>query len=62
MVVLLCSSFSLGPTEGTPALTSRGFTEEDFEKVAEFFDRAVKIAVDVKAQTGEGAPCHYLPI
>lgn len=30
---------------GTPALTSRGFTETDFEKVAEFFDRAVEIAV-----------------
>ncbi|XP_024390705.1 serine hydroxymethyltransferase 1, mitochondrial [Physcomitrium patens] len=37
---------------GTPALTSRGFTEEDFEKVAEYFDRAVEIAVKVKKSTG----------
>eukprot|EP00250_Pteridium_aquilinum_P033202 c5313_g1_i1 orf=496-2067(-) len=33
---------------GTPALTSRGFTEEDFEKVAEFFDSAVQLALKVK--------------
>jgi len=37
---------------GTPALTSRGFTEEDFEKVAEFFDRAVGITVKVRDATG----------
>jgi glycine hydroxymethyltransferase len=30
---------------GAPALTSRGFKEEDFAKVAHFFDRAVAIAV-----------------
>lgn len=40
------------PRAGTPALTSRGFTEEDFEKVAEYFDRAVGIAVKVKKSTG----------
>jgi glycine hydroxymethyltransferase len=34
---------------GTPALTSRGFLEKDFEQVAEFFDRAVTIAVKLKA-------------
>ena len=34
---------------GTPALTSRGLKEDDFAKVAEFFDRAVKIACDLKA-------------
>jgi glycine hydroxymethyltransferase len=39
---------------GTPALTSRGFTEDDFEKVAEYFDRAVEIAVKVKGATGKG--------
>ena len=33
---------------GTPALTSRGFAEADFEQVADFFDRAVQIAVDHK--------------
>ncbi len=33
---------------GTPALTSRGFMEADFEKVADFFDRAVAIAQKLK--------------
>lgn len=37
---------------GSPALTSRGFVEADFDKVAEFVDRGVKIAVDLKAKTG----------
>lgn len=36
---------------GTPALTSRGFVEEDFEKVAEFFDTAVKLALKIKGDT-----------
>ncbi|XP_028068982.1 serine hydroxymethyltransferase, mitochondrial isoform X2 [Camellia sinensis] len=36
---------------GTPALTSRGFVEEDFAKVADFFDAAVKVAVKIKAET-----------
>ncbi|EOY15533.1 Serine hydroxymethyltransferase 2 isoform 2 [Theobroma cacao] len=36
---------------GTPALTSRGFIEEDFEKVADFFDAAVKLALKIKAET-----------
>jgi ABC-type nitrate/sulfonate/bicarbonate transport system substrate-binding protein len=34
---------------GTPALTSRGFIEEDFAKVADFFDAAVKLALKIKA-------------
>lgn len=37
---------------GTPAMTTRGFTDEDFEQVAEFFDRAVQIAVDISKETG----------
>mmetsp|Transcript_68395 Transcript_68395/g.142604 ORF Transcript_68395/g.142604 Transcript_68395/m.142604 type:complete len:487 (-) Transcript_68395:166-1626(-) len=37
---------------GTPALTSRGFTEADFEQVARFVDRAVDITHDIKAQVG----------
>ena len=43
----LISSYS----SGTPALTSRGFVEEDFAKVADFFDAAVKLAVKIKAET-----------
>lgn len=34
---------------GTPALTSRGFIEEDFVRVADFFDAAVKLALKIKA-------------
>uniref|UniRef100_A0A0E0D6K8 Serine hydroxymethyltransferase n=1 Tax=Oryza meridionalis TaxID=40149 RepID=A0A0E0D6K8_9ORYZ len=37
---------------GTPALTSRGFVEEDFAKVADFFDAAVNLALKVKAAAG----------
>ena len=37
---------------GSPALTSRGFVESDFEKVAELVDKAVEIAVDLRKQTG----------
>ena len=37
---------------GTPALTSRGLEEDDFAKVAEYFDRAVAIAVKLKASDG----------
>jgi glycine hydroxymethyltransferase len=39
---------------GTPALTSRGFLEEDFAKVAHFFDRAVDIALKLN-KTDQGA-------
>jgi glycine hydroxymethyltransferase len=34
---------------GTPAVTTRGFTEEDMEQVAEFFDRGVTIANNIKS-------------
>jgi len=34
---------------GTPALTSRGFEEKDFEAVAEFIHRGVQIAKEVNA-------------
>jgi glycine hydroxymethyltransferase len=33
---------------GTPALTSRGFVENDFSRVAHFFDRAVQIALKLQ--------------
>lgn len=35
---------------GTPAMTSRGFKQDDFIKVANFIDRAVKIAQEEKAK------------
>ncbi|KAL6012715.1 hypothetical protein ACLOJK_003204 [Asimina triloba] len=40
---------------GTPALTSRGFVEEDFVKVAEYFDAAAKLALKIKAETKGGS-------
>eukprot|EP00898_Chlorokybus_atmophyticus_P001969 jgi/Chlat1/2773/Chrsp187S02949 len=36
---------------GTPALTSRGFTEEDFVKVADFIDRGIQLALAAKKST-----------
>jgi glycine hydroxymethyltransferase len=33
---------------GTPALTTRGFVEEDFDVVAQFLDRVVKISIKVQ--------------
>jgi len=36
---------------GAPALTSRGFKEDDFIKVAEFIDEAVQIALGAKSMT-----------
>mmetsp|Transcript_47617 Transcript_47617/g.92963 ORF Transcript_47617/g.92963 Transcript_47617/m.92963 type:complete len:513 (+) Transcript_47617:77-1615(+) len=33
---------------GAPAMTSRGLLEDDFKKIAEFFDRAVTITQDLK--------------
>ena len=38
---------------GTPALTSRGFKEDDFVKVAHFLDRAVKLCVEIQASSGK---------
>lgn len=43
---------------GTPALTSRGFVEEDFAKVAHFFDAAVQLAVKIKAETKGSTPSY----
>jgi len=40
-----------GVRVGAPALTSRGFKEEDFMKVADFIDAAADIACDAKAKT-----------
>ncbi|XP_029647035.1 serine hydroxymethyltransferase, mitochondrial [Octopus sinensis] len=36
---------------GTPALTSRGFKEEDFELVVDFFDQAIQLGQEVKKKT-----------
>eukprot|EP00238_Polyblepharides_amylifera_P002036 CAMPEP_0196585604 /NCGR_PEP_ID=MMETSP1081-20130531/51294_1 /TAXON_ID=36882 /ORGANISM="Pyramimonas amylifera, Strain CCMP720" /LENGTH=496 /DNA_ID=CAMNT_0041907211 /DNA_START=82 /DNA_END=1572 /DNA_ORIENTATION=- len=39
---------------GTPALTTRGFKEEDFVKVADLIHDGITIAKEVKAATSEG--------
>ncbi len=39
---------------GTPALTTRGFTAPDFVRVAAFFDRAVKLAIELSTTCGTG--------
>mmetsp|Transcript_578 Transcript_578/g.693 ORF Transcript_578/g.693 Transcript_578/m.693 type:complete len:456 (-) Transcript_578:1016-2383(-) len=38
---------------GTPALTTRGFKEADFEKVGEFLHRAVEICLDIQKTNGK---------
>jgi glycine hydroxymethyltransferase len=35
---------------GTPAMTSRGLVEKDFEKVGEFIDRGIKVALKVNSE------------
>jgi len=37
---------------GSPAMTSRGLVEKDFEKIVEFIDRGVKIAKRIKGECG----------
>ncbi|XWS75122.1 hypothetical protein CRYUN_Cryun01aG0058200 [Craigia yunnanensis] len=40
-----------GNRMGTPALTSRGFTDKYFEKVTGFFDPAAQLALRIKVET-----------
>jgi len=42
-----------GVRVGTPALTTRGFKEQDFIKVAEFLDRSAKLAVATQEKAGK---------
>lgn len=45
---------------GSPALTSRGFIESDFEEVAELVHRGIQIAKTLKAQAGAySSPCCF---
>jgi glycine hydroxymethyltransferase len=38
---------------GTPAMTSRGLKEADFEKVAEFLHEVLQLCKDVQAKNGK---------
>ena len=49
-----------GVRVGTPALTSRGFTEKDFVQVAEFLHEALLICVRVQEKSGK-AMKDFLP-
>ncbi|KGK35330.1 hypothetical protein JL09_g5520, partial [Pichia kudriavzevii] len=42
--------FPSGLRVGTPAMTTRGFLGEEFKLVADFMDKAVKIAIDLKSK------------
>lgn len=41
--------FPSGLRVGTPAMTTRGFTAADFDRVAGYFEKAVAIAIDLKS-------------
>lgn len=47
---------------GTPALTTRGFTESEFETVADFLNRACTIACDVQEKNKEAKLAEYVKI
>ena len=52
------SAFAPGGVRvGSPALTTRGFVEKDFEKVAEFLHRTLEIALKVQAATEKKDKC-----
>merc|ERR1712226_869634 len=38
---------------GTPAMTTRGCTEDDFKKIAEFLDRCLQIALQIQKEKGK---------
>merc|ERR1719230_117764 len=38
---------------GAPSMTTRGCTTKDFEKIAEFLDRAIKIALQIQSEKGK---------
>lgn len=49
--VSICIHFFFVP--GTPALTSRGFKEKDFEQVGDFMDEAIDLGIAIN-KTAEG--------
>lgn len=46
---------------GSPALTTRGFVEEDFDRVANFLDRGLKIGLAIQEETGKKLK-DFLPV
>lgn len=39
-----------GVRVGSPAMTTRGLKEKDFEDIAEFFDKGVKLAKKIRKE------------
>lgn len=37
---------------GTPAITTRGFVEKDIDRVVDFIDRGLKLAIEISAKSG----------
>ena len=37
---------------GTPAVTTRGYTEADMVRVAEFLDEAAKLSISIQKESG----------
>lgn len=52
--------FPSGLRVGTPAMTTRGFGPEDFEKVADYFEEAVNIALRLKQKEEGNLPKELL--
>lgn len=52
--------FPSGLRVGTPAMTTRGFGEAEFEKVAQYFEKAVAISIDLKAKETGANPKELL--
>lgn len=52
--------FPSGLRVGTPAMTTRGFGQQEFDKVAEYIDRAVDLSLKIKAQEQGAAPKELL--
>lgn len=50
--------FPSGLRVGTPAMTTRGFQEIDFAKVAEYIERATKLAIQLKGQEQNDTATH----
>ena len=56
MQLLLVFNYAFQLCAGAPALTTRGFTAADFERVVELLDKGVKIALGVQKETSELSP------
>jgi len=47
---------------GSPAMTTRGLMEKDFEKIAEFLDRAIRISLEMQEKTTSKKLADYVAL